>query len=137
MSPVPSDHRHESDGPATAPRSAAAGGSSGPPRAGLVAGGNTLFGADDRIPAIPAWQAFSELDVLLALLALPAIGVPISAALSKGPAVPVAFTVVATTASFLAVLLVVFGIRLAKTKKFMPSGLMLVVTLAALVLRHV
>jgi uncharacterized membrane protein (UPF0136 family) len=36
----------------------------------------------------------------------------------------------------LAVLLVVFGVRLAKTKKFMPSGLMLVITLAALALRH-
>jgi uncharacterized membrane protein (UPF0136 family) len=37
----------------------------------------------------------------------------------------------------LAVLLVVFGMRLAKTKKFMPSGLMLVVTLVALALRHI
>lgn len=37
----------------------------------------------------------------------------------------------------LAALLVVFGVRLAKTKKFMPAGLMLVVTLVALVLRHV
>ena len=37
----------------------------------------------------------------------------------------------------MAVLLVVFTIRLAKTKKFMPSGLMLVVTLAALALRHI
>jgi uncharacterized membrane protein (UPF0136 family) len=36
----------------------------------------------------------------------------------------------------LLVLLVVFALRLAKTKKFMPSGLMLVVTLAALVLRN-
>ncbi len=36
----------------------------------------------------------------------------------------------------MATLLVVFAIRLAKTKKFMPSGLMLVVTLAALALRH-
>lgn len=36
----------------------------------------------------------------------------------------------------LAALLVVFGLRLAKTKKFMPSGLMLVVTLAALALRR-
>ena len=33
-------------------------------------------------------------------------------------------------------LLVVFAIRLAKTKKFMPAGIMLLVTLAALVLRH-
>jgi len=37
----------------------------------------------------------------------------------------------------LAVLLVVFGLRLAKTKKFMPSGLMLVITLAALALRNI
>ena len=37
----------------------------------------------------------------------------------------------------LAVLLVVFGMRLAKTKKFMPSGLMLVITLAALALRNI
>lgn len=37
----------------------------------------------------------------------------------------------------MALLLVVFAIRLAKTKKFMPSGLMLVVTVAALALRNV
>ena len=36
----------------------------------------------------------------------------------------------------MAALLVVFGIRLTKTKKFMPSGLMLVITIAALALRH-
>ena len=35
------------------------------------------------------------------------------------------------------VLLLVFTIRLAKTKKFMPSGLMLVLTALALALRHV
>ena len=37
----------------------------------------------------------------------------------------------------LAALLVVFGMRLTKTKKFMPAGMMLALTLAALVLRHV
>jgi len=36
----------------------------------------------------------------------------------------------------MALLLVVFAIRLAKTKKFMPSGLMLAVTIAALALRN-
>lgn len=36
----------------------------------------------------------------------------------------------------MALLLVVFAIRLAKTKKFMPSGLMLVVTITALALRN-
>ena len=37
----------------------------------------------------------------------------------------------------LAALFVVFGMRLAKTKKFMPSGMMLIVTLVALLLRHI
>lgn len=37
----------------------------------------------------------------------------------------------------LAALLVVFAMRLAKTKKLMPAGMMLILTLAALVLRHV
>jgi uncharacterized membrane protein (UPF0136 family) len=36
----------------------------------------------------------------------------------------------------MAVLLVVFAVRLAKTKKFMPSGLMFVLTIAALTFRH-
>jgi len=36
----------------------------------------------------------------------------------------------------MAVLLVVFAIRLAKTKKFMPAGLMLVVTVVALLIRN-
>jgi uncharacterized membrane protein (UPF0136 family) len=36
----------------------------------------------------------------------------------------------------MAALLVVFAIRLAKTRKFMPSGLMLVVTILALALRN-
>ena len=36
----------------------------------------------------------------------------------------------------LVVLLLVFAVRLAKTKKFMPSGLMLVATIAVLALRN-
>ena len=36
----------------------------------------------------------------------------------------------------MAALLVVFAIRLAKTKKFMPAGLMLVTTVIALALRN-
>lgn len=36
----------------------------------------------------------------------------------------------------LAALLIVFGIRLSKTKKFMPSGLMVALTLVTLALRH-
>ena len=37
----------------------------------------------------------------------------------------------------MAALFIVFGIRLAKTRKFMPAGMMLIVTLVALVLRYV
>lgn len=37
----------------------------------------------------------------------------------------------------MAALLIVFAMRLAKTKKFMPSGLMLIVTIAALALRNI
>ena len=36
----------------------------------------------------------------------------------------------------LTALLVVFGLRLAKTRKFIPAGLMLSLTLATLILRH-
>lgn len=36
----------------------------------------------------------------------------------------------------LAVLLIVFAMRLAKTKKFMPAGLMLILTVLAFALRH-
>lgn len=38
--------------------------------------------------------------------------------------------------TIMAVVLVVFAIRLAKTKKFMPAGMMLVVTVAALACRN-
>jgi uncharacterized membrane protein (UPF0136 family) len=37
----------------------------------------------------------------------------------------------------LAVLLIVFAMRLAKTKKFMPAGMMLIATLLTLVFRHI
>src|SRR5947199_1311400 len=37
----------------------------------------------------------------------------------------------------LAVLLVVFAMRLVKTKKFVPAGMMMIVTILALALRHV
>ena len=37
----------------------------------------------------------------------------------------------------LAALLVVFAVRLARTKKFMPGGLMLVLTILALALRNI
>ena len=39
--------------------------------------------------------------------------------------------------AIMAALLVVFAVRLAKTKKFMPSGMMLTITIVALALRHI
>jgi uncharacterized membrane protein (UPF0136 family) len=39
--------------------------------------------------------------------------------------------------AIMAALLVVFAIRVTKTKKFMPSGMMLAITIVALALRHV
>ena len=37
----------------------------------------------------------------------------------------------------MAALLVVFALRLAKTKKFMPAGMMLIATIAALAIRNI
>ena len=37
----------------------------------------------------------------------------------------------------LAALFVVFGLRVTKTRKFMPAGMMLVITVAAFALRHI
>src|ERR1017187_2130520 len=37
----------------------------------------------------------------------------------------------------MAALLVVFAMRLAKTKKFMPAGIMLIITIATLALRNI
>jgi uncharacterized membrane protein (UPF0136 family) len=39
--------------------------------------------------------------------------------------------------AIMAALLIVFAIRLSKTRKFMPSGLMLTITIVALALRHI
>jgi hypothetical protein len=77
----------------------------------LVPGGVSVPGLG-RIgpPEITAWEAFSVIDVLLAICALLAVGVPVSAALAHGPAKPVAFTVLASVGGILAVLLVLFRI---------------------------
>lgn len=39
--------------------------------------------------------------------------------------------------AIMAALLIVFAIRLAKTKKFMPSGMMMVITILGLAFRHI
>jgi uncharacterized membrane protein (UPF0136 family) len=85
----------------------------------LVVGG--LFGffkAKSKVSLITSVIAAA----LLTLTAVPGL---LSAGMARGMADVI-----------MAALLIVFGIRLAKTKKFMPSGMMLILTLAALVLRH-
>jgi hypothetical protein len=52
-----------------------------------------------------AWQAFTVVDVLLALAALLAIALPVVTVVASGPAKPVTFTVLTTLAGLLATLL--------------------------------
>jgi hypothetical protein len=64
----------------------------------------SLYAVED----VTGWQAFTVIDVLLALLALPAILVPVLSVASSGPAKPVAIAVIASAIGWLAVLLVAF-----------------------------
>jgi hypothetical protein len=57
-----------------------------------------------------AWEAFSVLDVVLALLALPALGLVAAQATRESPALPVFFSVVSSVAALLAVLLIGYRI---------------------------
>ena len=57
---------------------------------------------------VNAWQAFSITDVLLALIALPAIAVPIVSRTAEGPAKPIDAAVIASATGRLAVLLVAY-----------------------------
>jgi hypothetical protein len=63
-----------------------------------------LQGADEI--HVSGWQAFNITDVLLALIALPAIAVPIVSVTATGPAKPIAAAVIASATGWLAVLLV-------------------------------
>ena len=57
-----------------------------------------------------AWQAFGVLDVVLALLALAPLGLVVVQATRTSPAIPVAFSVLATLAGALAALLILYRI---------------------------
>jgi uncharacterized membrane protein len=57
---------------------------------------------------LSAWEAFSVIDILLALCALVAIALVVVTATASGPAKPVAFTVLTTLAGLLATLLALF-----------------------------
>jgi hypothetical protein len=64
-----------------------------------------------------AWQALAVIDVLVALLALPAILVPVLSLATRGPAKAIAIAVIASAIGWLAILLV--AVRLI----FPPHGL--------------
>jgi hypothetical protein len=57
---------------------------------------------------LSAWEAFSVIDILLALAALTAIALVVVTATSSGPARPVALAVISTVSSTVAVLLALF-----------------------------
>ena len=59
---------------------------------------------------VNAWQAFSIIDVILALTALSGIGVAVLTASRRSPALPVAAGVITTTLGALATLLVFYRI---------------------------
>jgi hypothetical protein len=59
-------------------------------------------------PDVSAWQAFSVIDVVLALCALVAVALVVVTATARGPAKPVAFAVLTPCAGLLATLLVLF-----------------------------
>ena len=63
-----------------------------------------------RAGGLSAWDAFSVVDVLLALVALLGIAVLVSQVAGRGPALPVALEVVATTLALAATLLVLYRI---------------------------
>jgi len=64
-----------------------------------------------------AWQALAVIDVLVALIALPAILVPVLSLATRGPAKAIAIAVIASATGWLAILLV--AVRLV----FPPDGL--------------
>ena len=70
------------------------------PSAGAPAVGRDLTG----------WQAFSAIDILLALAGLVGIGLAVTVVTRRTPAVPVAFAVVGSVIGVLAVLLVLVRI---------------------------
>jgi carbon starvation protein CstA len=63
-----------------------------------------------RGEGLSAWDAFTVVDVLLALVALLGIAVLVSQVAGRGPAVPVALEVLTTTLALAATLLVLYRI---------------------------
>jgi hypothetical protein len=80
---------------------------------GLAFDGDTLVlaqGGGLAVIDVTGWQAFTVIDILLALLALLAIFVPVISVTTSGPAKSIGIAVIASATGWLAILLV--GIRL-------------------------
>jgi len=77
-----------------------------------AAGGTTSVGGQSITVSvgITAWQAFGITDILLALAALIAIGLAVTTATRRSPALPVAASVITATTGILATLLVLYRI---------------------------
>jgi hypothetical protein len=59
-------------------------------------------------PEFTGWQALSVTDILLALLAVPAILVPVISVATSGPAKSIGIAVIASATGWIAIVLVVF-----------------------------
>ena len=72
--------------------------------------GLTLPGGRALGPEVTGWQAFSVLDVVLALLALVPFALVVLQATRDSPALPVLFSVLTTVAGFVAAVLILYRI---------------------------
>ena len=68
------------------------------------------YSVSSRDDSLTAWEAFSVVDVLLALVALLGIALALSEVVGRGPALPVAIGVVTTTLALAGTLLLAYRI---------------------------
>jgi purine-cytosine permease-like protein len=66
------------------------------------------YGAEDV--TLSAWEAFAVTDVLLALLALLALGVAVTTVTQRGPALPVGLGVITTALALIALIALLYRI---------------------------
>jgi hypothetical protein len=72
---------------------------------------DAVFGALDRLDlGVSAWEAFSVLDVVLALLALVPLALVALQATRDSPSLPIALSVITTVAGAVATLLILYRI---------------------------
>jgi carbon starvation protein CstA len=77
---------------------------------GAVGTGVVAYGPGATQRYATGWEAFGVVDILLAIAALVAIALVVVTATARGPAKPVAFSVISTLTSALAVVLVLWRV---------------------------